>query len=108
MTKLEHLKECKQFLPKMVKHRRALLAHNTGRPASAVMVKAMGMIDYFTSTIASFDNMVKFINRTDVRDGMWQIIPSREKKNREHFTYLLSEGNRLQQPATQQKLTYSL
>lgn len=107
MNKLQYLQMCKRFLLKIVKYRRQLLAEGAGKPATESMIEVMALIEYWVPQMNSFDRISKYIQRTKIQNGIREIIPSNKKKWSAKLDIFLVEAERLQQPATQQKLTYS-
>jgi hypothetical protein len=109
MNKLQHIKETKTFLRKVVLYRRNLLRMNAGKNINAEMVKTMAEIDYFLGTIKSFDQMMNYIGRLGVQQRIKnEIIPKNKKAWFDELDRLVLQGNILQGKATKQmKLSYT-
>ena len=69
-------------------------------------MRKMALINYWVPQMNSFDRISKYIQRTKIQNGLREIIPSNKKVWNQKLDMFLDEAERLQQPATQQKLTY--
>ena len=107
MNKIQFLRSCKKFLLMIVKHRRQLLLHKHGKPATESMIEIMALIEHWVPQMNSFDRIAKYIQRTKIQNGVYEIIPTNKAKWQKQFDSFLSEAKRLQQPATQLKFNHS-
>jgi hypothetical protein len=101
MNKLQFLRQCKAFLLLVVKTRQDLIDHKKGKATTDSMIEVMALIKYWVPKMDSFDRIERFIYRTKIRNGVREIIPSRNKKWYDKFEMFLRESDRLKQPATQ-------
>lgn len=91
----------------VVKYRQGLHKLRAGKPASKEIIELMVLINFWVPQINSFDRIVKYIHRTKIQNGVREIIPKNKERWQEKFTMLISESERLQQPANQLQLNYS-
>lgn len=106
MNKIQFLRSCKSFLLMIVKHRRQLILNKHGKPATESMIEIMALIEYWVPKMDSFDTVAKYIQRTKIKDGVYEIIPTNKAKWQKRFDSFLSEAKRLQQPGTQLTFTH--
>lgn len=107
MNKLQFLHQCRRFLLQVVKHRQQLLEYNEGKQATESMIEVMALINYWVPKMDSFDRISKYIQRTKIQNGVYEIIPSNKPRWSEKFEMLLEEADKLQHPASQKRLTFS-
>jgi len=102
MTKLDHLKACRQFLHKVVNYRRTLIRLNAGKHASENMIKTMASIRYLLPLINNFDRMQNWIAKKGVQVNIIELIPSNKIHWKTELQQLIAEGNILQCRAVNQ------
>ncbi len=107
MNKIQFLRTTKRFLLQVVAHRQQLLDHRSGKPATETMIEIMALINYWVPQMDSFDRISAYIQRTKIQDGVRELIPKNKERWQTKFSSLLAEAKRLQQPATQKKMSYA-
>jgi hypothetical protein len=96
MTKLEHLKTCRQFLHKVVNYRKSLIRLNHGKHATENMMKTMASIGYLLPQINNFDRMLNWIAQKGMQVNILELIPSNKTTWKTELHNLIAEGNILQ------------
>jgi hypothetical protein len=96
MTKLDHLKACRQFLNKVVNYRRTLIKLNAGKHASENMMKTMASIRYLLPQINNFDRMQNWIAQKGMQVNINELIPSNKTHWKTELQQLIAQGNILQ------------
>lgn len=104
MDKLLFLKTAKQFLRKVITHRR-MLQREPGRTShlgTEYVRTATANIENAVAVIPSFDRMIAYLNREEQAIGY--LIPSNKPAWKAELTGLVTIGNNLKAGAWQPKL----